>query len=759
VSSTLDPWGAIRDAVEAASQDETISPDARLAKLRLYRDDLNDLLGRVQTYVGGLELIRDARPVVFEAKLMEARQDADIRVILLERGLADEETLDALLYVSHDELDRLEEEHRLDEWIAERDKVIEQHPLEESFLSSAIARLWDSAKHPRGAHGRFTDGFGRPIVPKGRHGKAAPKIPGAPGGERGPIAIHHEEKHTAFVAKAAEFGKHAESHPSPGDPAERVLQGARDTQDLHSWLEPLPGSPDEMAARVPSAAPPEATPYEGPQGMQRRYTDERMEFHDAVRDLLFRQRKRVVTKDPETGKEDVSWDLDPQGAPIQAPDPEHRTMIWLAGGTASGKSVSRSDPRIANSIPHPQDAVTIDPDELKQLFDEYHAVKNEGDESAASITHEESSDLAKRILGEAMSRGMNVVMDGTGNSGGGKFPKKIQKALDMAKEKGHKYRTKVLYFDAPVDVALEREHKRSLKTGRKVPEATVRAIHAGVAANYPGIQQMHEQGLIDDVAVHDTTDGPHLIAGDLGPQVPRIGGGERVAGTGGDLDKPINVGDDVEMAAKLLAEGKQVELNQPIQVSTLLDKLAAWVKASEARGEKPPVFDLGKVSVKGTNLFAVGSKGVPRIRMPQFKGTPEKGSRADKLPKNEKGRVSLDDAWRAHLKLLGIRTAVGTEKAANLRATQRDLNGANAARFAREMKEGRDTKPIFISREGYILDGHHQWAGRIGLDSEDGKLDLDMPVERIDLPITELLAEADRFTKEWGLKQQGLSTT
>jgi hypothetical protein len=47
-----------------------------------------------------------------------------------------------------------------------------------------------------------------------------------------------------------------------------------------------------------------------------------------------------------------------------------------------------------------------------------------------------------------------------------------------------------------------------------------------------------------------------------------------------------------------------------------------------------PKFDLCKVTVKGTNLFCVESKGIPRIKMPQLAGVPAKGveGRQDAAP-------------------------------------------------------------------------------------------------------------------------------
>ena len=75
------------------------------------------------------------------------------------------------------------------------------------------------------------------------------------------------------------------------------------------------------------------------------------------------------------------------------------------------------------------------------------------------------------------------------------------------------------------------------------------------------------------------------------------------------------------------------------QISTIIDKLADLGKQAKEKGEKAPNFNLCQVSVPGTNLYCDGNKGIPREDMPQFKGTPEPGSPADKLPKDKNGEL------------------------------------------------------------------------------------------------------------------------
>lgn len=57
-------------------------------------------------------------------------------------------------------------------------------------------------------------------------------------------------------------------------------------------------------------------------------------------------------------------------------------------------------------------------------------------------------------------------------------------------------------------------------------------------------------------------------------------------GTGTETD-PIRTG-DVQEALHHLSEGRYVELTQPRQVSTLLDKMAEYVRKAEAAGGQDP---------------------------------------------------------------------------------------------------------------------------------------------------------------------------
>lgn len=213
--------------------------------------------------------------------------------------------------------------------------------------------------------------------------------------------------------------------------------------------------------------------------------------------------------------------------------------------------------------------------------------------------------------------------------------------------------------------------------------------------------------------------------------------------------------DDVELAAKLLSEGHWVNLAQPRQVSTLLDRLAEIVQDAEARGDQAPNYDLCKVTVSGSNLFCTQSLGIKRISMPQFSGRARPGSLAEQHIDPVTGEANVGPLFVEHLRSQGIGVEETREYASYLRASQSELVGAKVAGMMRAARAGRydpTAKPIFITRDNYVLDGHHNWAASVALDLSDNRAgDVLMNVVRLDMSITEALNVANTWTSEVGI--------
>lgn len=217
---------------------------------------------------------------------------------------------------------------------------------------------------------------------------------------------------------------------------------------------------------------------------------------------------------------------------------------------------------------------------------------------------------------------------------------------------------------------------------------------------------------------------------------------------------------DIEEAIELIRQGKVVELRDTRQVHTLVTRLAQVVKEMKAKGKKAPNFDLCKVTVPGTNLFCASGlkteqypEGIPRLEMPQIAGLPVKGTDADALPRmNKQGEVDGAAAFMTHLESLGIPTETSTIPAAKLRASQAELVGANVAQMMTDETFDPGKDPIFVSRDDYVIDGHHRWAAVVGRDAADGTLGQStMNIRRVDAPISEILLRANEWSKKFGI--------
>lgn len=61
-----------------------------------------------------------------------------------------------------------------------------------------------------------------------------------------------------------------------------------------------------------------------------------------------------------------------------------------------------------------------------------------------------------------------------------------------------------------------------------------------------------------------------------------------------------------------------------------------------------------------------------------------------------------------------------------------------------------------MSSDGYIIDGHHRVGAQAGMDYQDGILgnDHEMPVIVLDATISEILPEANAWTKDYGIQKK-----
>lgn len=201
------------------------------------------------------------------------------------------------------------------------------------------------------------------------------------------------------------------------------------------------------------------------------------------------------------------------------------------------------------------------------------------------------------------------------------------------------------------------------------------------------------------------------------------------------------------------------------QISTIIDKLAELGKQAKEKGEQAPNFNLCQVSIPGTNLYCDGNIGIPREEMPQFKGTPEKGSPADKLPRDSAGEVDTEEFFKQMLNKKGIKVSEPTNIPPDrLKATQSELVGVKVAGMESVLEDPNHpaykkiTAPIYVSNDGYVLDGHHRWAAIVAFNAAHPDKQIPMAVRVIDEPIRPLVKRSNAFAEAIGIKPKAADT-
>jgi len=124
------------------------------------------------------------------------------------------------------------------------------------------------------------------------------------------------------------------------------------------------------------------------------------------------------------------------------------------------------------------------------------------------------------------------------------------------------------------------------------------------------------------------------------------------------------------------------------------------------------------------------SLGISRAQMPQIKST-------------------LVPDFIKWLQDSGIRVTRRTITAKDLKPTQREVNLAKVRKLADPSNLNHLRKPVIISKDDYLLDGHHRWMALITLDE-----DATIPTVQVGLKIRDLLARAHQFG---GVKYKELS--
>jgi hypothetical protein len=152
--------------------------------------------------------------------------------------------------------------------------------------------------------------------------------------------------------------------------------------------------------------------------------------------------------------------------------------------------------------------------------------------------------------------------------------------------------------------------------------------------------------------------------------------------------------------------------------------------------------------VDGDTVNYEGHMGIDRADMPQLSGMVNGQYR----PSRE-----MTPKFLQQLRDQGVKVEAKRVPAESLKPTQTAGDRPTIRRIADQLKSGQEknTKPIVVSSDNRVLDGHHNWAARVLADRETGQQH-DMPVHQVDMPMDQLLDEARQFGAKHGIASRGL---
>jgi predicted ABC-type ATPase len=181
----------------------------------------------------------------------------------------------------------------------------------------------------------------------------------------------------------------------------------------------------------------------------------------------------------------------PQASPV---------LFVMAGGSGSGKGFVRARLEATGEIPT-RNRVLIDPDEILVRLPEWQPFKDVGDGRAATILHEESSLLAKRIRALAAARRLDVVLDVTLSDAGS-----ARAMFEQFRGAGYAIHLFAVATDAQVSAAQAADRAR--QSNRWVPWSVLLEAHRDIAAAFEGYAR-----LVDRVSLFENSgEEPRQIA-------------------------------------------------------------------------------------------------------------------------------------------------------------------------------------------------------------------------------------------------------
>jgi len=141
--------------------------------------------------------------------------------------------------------------------------------------------------------------------------------------------------------------------------------------------------------------------------------------------------------------------------------------------------------------------------------------------------------------------------------------------------------------------------------------------------------------------------------------------------------------------------------------------------------------------------------------MPQFKGKPQPGTPAADMPLDKNGDVDTEPLFKKMLEDEGIKMVQTEVSADKLKATQSELVADKVIGMMNTLENDPTneslTAPIYVSRDGYVIDGHHRWAAITAYNAKHPDKQIPMKVQAIDMDIKDAIPMCNDFAEKQGV--------
>lgn len=165
------------------------------------------------------------------------------------------------------------------------------------------------------------------------------------------------------------------------------------------------------------------------------------------------------------------------------------------------------------------------------------------------------------------------------------------------------------------------------------------------------------------------------------------------------------------------------------------ENVTAFLMGAAKRTDHP---DLTELKVNGTMLFGDEGMGIARKDMPQ-------------IPAERRGEFLADLAKE------GISVKEEAVDPKTLKPIQKEVSSSRSGAIYNNYREAGaipTEQRILISKDGYVIDGHHTWGAAVGFsfDNKDAKL----PVYRLSINAKDALAKSLEWSTAQGIEGQAL---